>query len=825
MFRSIITTAVRNLLRNKSFSFINLAGLSISMSLCMLIINIVKEQYAFDNFHADADRIFRVNTRAMRVSGGHEDYASTPLPLGAALRDGYTLIEDVVRIRSNFHGDATHGTVNVPVSGLTVDPSFFQVFNFSLTEGDVTSALHEPHHVVLTTETAKRLFGNDGALGKTITVSGYGDFTVAGVLAPFPSKTHFEFELLTSFTALPGWEQSGIASNALENWNNYYSGYLYFKIQPNRTAAEVESALADIYKHHYANLKLETRDKGYQFYLQPLEAITPGPELSNQMGKGMPTVLLIFLTVLAGIVLLMSIFNFTNLMIAKSLSRAREIGVRKVVGAQRYHVFLQFVGETVVFALVALLLSYLLFQFLKIGYLQLPLNEDFAMDLHEDVTLVFLFIGFSLAVGLLAGLLPASYLSAFRPARVLKDAGNVKIYSRLTFRKMLMVAQFTLSVIFVIVILIINKQIDFMLNADYGFNDKDIVNVRLQGNSFDPLATEVSAIPGVLSVGRVSHRLGTWQDRASDYKRMREDEPFVVRDFVVDASYLSNLELEFLAGRNFSEGEERGNQKYAILNETALARFNFANPLAAVGQSIIADDSLTLQVVGVVRDFHFRPFTNAIGPLVLRCGTEKVDYLSARIDITRKASVLAAINTAWKKIDAVHQPDVMIMADEIDDAYRQAGMHDLRLIVGYIAFLAVTVACLGMLGMAMYATQTRVKEVGVRKVMGASVGNVVALLSRSFLWLIALAVILGTPVSYLLGTQFLQLYAYQTTITIGTVLGGIGIITLLGTLAIASQTVMTASANPVKALRYEYRVGAILGYTFRDRLRICKIKV
>ena len=803
MLKSILTTALRNIFRNKSFSIINLIGLSVSMSLGMLIILIVKEQLTFDNFHQDRDRIYRVNTMALRVEGGQEPYASAPLPIGRVLKEEYTFTEDVVSISRRLNGDAIYGNVNVPLSGLIVDPSFLNVFNFPLEKGNPATALNEPNNLILTGESAERIFGTQEPLGQILSLGRYGEFTVTGVLKKFPSKTHFEFGALASTAALPVWERDGIVSASLDNWNNYYGNYIYFKLKPGRTEGEVNEALAALYKKYYANLKLETRDKGYEFYLHPLSEITPGPELSNQMGSGMPTFLLIFLGTLAGVVLIMSIFNFTNLMIAKSLSRAREIGVRKVVGARRGQVFFQFVGETITFSLIALVFSYILLQFLKAGYLQLPLNEEFSMNLEEDISLYFIFTGFAVLVGIIAGLLPAGYLSAFKPLNVLKDSGNVKVYSRLTFRKILMTTQFTLSVIFVIVVLVIYRQIDFMLDADYGFNQKDIINVRLQGMEFDKLANEVRSLSGVVSVGGVSHKLGTWSDRSSDYKKSREDEPFVMRDFIVDDNYINNLDFTFLAGRNFDASSQGERERHVILNETALTQFGFTNPVSAIGQPVYVDDSVMLQVIGVVKDFHFRPMNSRIGPLALRYGTNGLGFLSAKIVPSQKETVLASIQSIWKKLDPVHTIDYMMLEEEIDDAYRQAGMKDILIIVGYITFLAVTLACLGMLGMAMYATQTRIKEVGVRKVMGASVSDVVVLLSKSFMILIGVAVVIGVPVSMFLGNLFLDLYAYKIQITTLLVGGGISIVAILGLVIICSQTIRAAVSNPVKSLRYE----------------------
>lgn len=803
MLKSIFITAFRNIYRNRVFSLINFIGLSVSMSLSMLIILIAREQYSTDNFHQDAERIFRVNTMALRVDGDREPYASTPFPLGTEIKTNHTFAEEVVKLNSSLNGDITYGNVNVPLRGLFTESSFFKVFNFQLEQGNPGTALTEPNGLVITRETAKRVFGKTNPLGQPVTISGYGDFTVTGVLKKMEHRTHFDFQALASVAALSGMEKRGTIMEATENWNNYYDSYTYFKIKPGHDVAEANQALNEIIKTKYAGLKLETRDKGYEFYLHPLTEITPGPELSNQMGQGMPSFLLIFLSVLALVILVMSVFNFTNLMIAKSLSRAREIGVRKVVGAQRFQVFFQLVGETVVFALVALAFSYVLLQFLKTGYLQLPLNEEFSMTLQESGILYFYFILFALAVGIIAGLLPAGYLSAFKPARVLKDTGSLKVYSRLTFRKVLMVAQFTLSVIFVVMVVIIYKQVNYAINADYGINQKDILNIRLQGVPFEKAANEIRTLPGVINTGGVSTRLGTWADQSSDYKRLSSDKPFIMREFMVNDLYIHNLELNFLAGRNFDSKEQGQNEKHIILNETALASFGFTNPIEAVGQSIFVNDSLMVEVIGVVRDFHFRPLNSKIGPLALRYNVEDLNYLSLKIEPGKKETVLAALTPVWKKLDPIHPLDAQMMEAEIDDAYRQAGMHDIVAIVGYISIIAITIACLGLLGMAMYATQVRVKEVGVRKVMGASASQVVLLLSKSFMKLIFAALVIGIPASVYLGDLFLSIYAYKVEITVWLLGACILFIGMLALLIVASQTWKAARVNPVNSLRSE----------------------
>lgn len=802
MFKSIVITALRNVFRNRTFSLINLVGLSVSMSLGLLIITIVQEAFTFDNFHPKGDRIYRVNTRALRTDGGIEPYASVPFALGHVLKEDYSFAEEVVRFNRRLSGDAIYGNVNVPIRGLFTDPSLFRVFNLPMAKGDPGTALNEPNSLVLTSNAAQKIFGNADPLGQTLTISGYGEFQVTGILAPLPGKTHLEFEVLGSSAILPALEKSGVIGPTIDNWNNYYSGYVYFLLKEGHEIGEVEEALKTVASKYYANLELETRDKGYEFYTMALSEITPGPELSNNMGNGMPSMVVIFLSVLAAIIMLMACFNYTNLVIAKSLARAREIGVRKAIGAGRFQVFGQFIGESVVFALIALGVSYLLFLFLKPAFLQLHLAQEFETDLPENFALYFSFIAFATFVGILAGLLPAGYLSAFKPVSVLKDGGT-KLVSRQALRKSLIVVQFALSIGFIIIVLVIFNQVNFMLGKDYGFNEKDILNVRLQGVPFEKLANEVRGLPGVVQVGGVSHRLGTWADRSSDYKKSLEDEAFVMRDFVVDENYIDNLGLTFVAGGNFDASAGASNKGKVILNEKALERFGISDPASAVGQAIVTDDSVLLAVIGVVRNFHFRPMNYEIGPLALRYDYQELGFLSARIVPERKAELITAIEAVWKKIDPVHAFDARMMDEEIDGAYTDSGLVDIVKIVGYISFLAVTIACLGMLGMAMFATQTRLKEIGVRKVMGAGSWDVVFLLSRGFLILIAIAGCIGTPLGYFLGSTLLSNYAYKAPISVVILFSGLALMTLLGTLTIGSQTMAAARRNPVDSLRYE----------------------
>ena len=802
MLKSIMRASLRNIIRNKSFSFINLVGLSVSMSLCLLIILIVREQFSFDNFHAEREKIFQVNA-AMLTDHGTAGYnvASVPMPVAAVLRDEFTFADDVVAVNKWVVEHASSGKTTIPLSGLFVDDSFFDVFHFPLAYGNAPSLLNAKS-VILTDETAKKLFGKADATGKPVSLGSYGDYIVAGVLEPINNNTHFEFEALLSTAAITSLEKTGAITPVSENWSQYYGSYVYVKLKDN-DSNKADKSLAALSAKYGKNLKLDAGLTGFDFFLLPLSEVTPGPASTfNQMGHGVPITVLMFLGALAAVVMVMSILNFTNLMIAKSLTRAREIGVRKIVGAKRGEIFSQFIGESMVFALVALLFSYLLLQALKVGISTLWLSGNFSLHLLEDVFAIGLFVAYAFFVGLFAGLLPATYLSAFRPLQVLKDAGNVRINSKLTFRKILVVTQFTFSVMFVIVVLVINRQMSFMINADYGFNKENVINVRLQGVGFEKIAQEARMISAVRGVGGISTVPGTFSGSVGDYKATDDAQAIPVSQFLVDDQYLANLGVSFLAGQNFDPAKEGGNEMHVILNEEAVAIFNLGNAHDAIGENLILNDSVSLKVIGVVKNFHFRPLSEKIGPLAIRYNPSQLSIMSLWIEPSEKKAVLSAVAKIWKKVDD-NALSYRTMEEDLEGAYDESGLSDMVAVTAYITILAVTLACLGMLGMAMYAVQTRVKEVGIRMVIGATLQDVVLLLSKSFMKLIVIAVIIGTPVSYFIGEAFLSTFAFRIQVGVSLITGGVSIIVLLGLLVVGSQALKAAITNPVKSLRYE----------------------
>ncbi len=372
MFWSNLKIFWRNLWKNGTFSIITLVGLSLSLSVCMLFIMLIRGAYDFDTFHPKAEAVYRILTTAERKAGGTESYATSPAIVGEQATNNYAFVEAWVPLNRGLNGEVVIEEAPLSLRGLFTKPAFFELFGFTLEKGDPATALSEPYSLVLTQETAARFFGKEDPMGKTLEMPGLeATFTVTGLLDEFPGKTHLEFEALGAFSTLQSLEAAEQIRPVRTDWTDYYSTYNFIRLKDGIAPEEVENALAEVTAKGYAGLQMETRDAGYSFSLQPLAKITPGGNLSNSMGRGLPSFLLIFLSVLGLIVILSASFNYTSLSIARSLSRTKEVGVRKVLGASRRQVFWQFIFEAVAMALLALLLAYPLLKVAIQGFNQL----------------------------------------------------------------------------------------------------------------------------------------------------------------------------------------------------------------------------------------------------------------------------------------------------------------------------------------------------------------------------------------------------------------------------------------------------------------------
>ncbi len=801
MLKNYLKVALRTLLKHKSFSLINILGLAVGMPVCLLIILIIDEQRRIDRFHENQNRIYRITTRANeKATGRVYDFASAPAPLSPALKNDYAEVEDAVRLL-DFNGAAKYQDKLLEIDGFYAEASYFHIFSFDLMAGSRETALQAPFSAVISPAAGKKFFGDENPLGQVLAFS-FGDVRITGVLKELApgQRSHLEADIWVSFSTIRALQEQKIAVADPENWNYHTGFYHYLLLTDGDKAPAVEAAFPEIIMRFYR----EDSPHEYAFSLQPLTGIAMGPELVNQIGNVMEgTVLYIFLIV-AFVIMVPAIFNYMSLTVARSLKRAKEIGVRKVVGAQRLQIIGQILCESIVVAMLALVPSIALLDLLLPLFNGFDFVEYLAVNWKTDWRVYAFFLMFSLGAGLLAGLFPAIFLSTMRPAQVLKGLSRIRGFSGLTVRKIFLVIQFALSLFFIINTTLFYRQFKFMLNADYGFDKERAVSVYLQDVPYDLFRNELLRHADIAGVSATSHLIG----RANVLPHLpiqsgHLSEPIKAVNFYISENHLENLDFVLLAGRRFSSRFATDSTQAVILNETAAGRLGFDDARAAVGQVITVGENASMQVIGVVQDFHYARLQNNIDPVVLRYAPPQFTFAMVRVAPGDMTKTMSVIESSWEKLSVNLQPLHYQFLDEfILGAYND--MRDIILFLGIIAGLAIFIACLGLLGMAIFSAESRVKEIGIRKVFGASAAKIALLLSQDLVKLLAFAVLLVTPLMFaFINFMFLEHVAYRITLGPEIFIPGLALVALLAFMTIASQTLKAAQANPVEALRYE----------------------
>ncbi|MEE4117286.1 MAG: ABC transporter permease [Marinilabiliaceae bacterium] len=778
---------------------INIFGLSFSMSVGMLIIVLLIDQLSYDNFISRANEMYRIQTRDNLSRYSLPLYASTTFPLSKELRDRYAFIEKSTALNNNFGIEFRHGENLYSISGLYAEENFFDFFSFNLLRGNRDEVLKEPYSIVLTEETAKKIFGDNDPIGKTISVADDGVYTVTGITESNKLKSHIQFESLVSVSTSHSRSLKGNTSTDIgSNWERFYSSYVYIIPHKGTELSVIESALEEISSERYG----ENEDLDLTFYLYPFNKIVPGPVIGNELGVSMPRVYLIFFGGLALVVIISAAFNYTSLSIARSLSRAREFGVRKGMGASRKQLVLQIFIESVSISLLSLIVG--------IGLLQLilPVFKGFKMmallqvDPAQNLQVYIWFIVFAVFTGFIAGALPAIYISRISPVEVLKGSSNVKIFKRLAFRKILLVTQYFFSIVFIITIILIYRQMIFMVNADMGFDREKVYNIECRGKDKSVIRDIFSRIPEVNLISFESHVPGVGSIRDAEVKlNINDEESILVNYFSVEDNYLETMGLKLVAGNNFPADISKNNESYVLITQQASESFNFGSVLDAPGSNIILNDTINLTVAGVIEDYRYCALFLPSRPLLLRYKPSDTPYAVLRLDSNDLPGTVEKLKQAWKEIDPDHEMQGQLLDTEIRDYYSY--FEDILYMVGYTTFLALIIAGMGLYGMASYTIQTRIKEVGIRKVYGAETRNVVKTVSKSFIKLLAIAIVIGAPVGFLLNNAWLSFISSHVAFGFGTVFAGILVVIITGLSAITSQTIRVSRSNPADTLKYE----------------------
>lgn len=806
MIRNYFIVTLRNLKRSKFFSFINISGLAVSMTICIAVIMLVADQLSYDRHNTKRDRIFRVLSVPVNNSGveqGGMDNATSPMALRDNLISNYTGIEKVVRLKRGFGNnwmEIDGADVNLPVKGFFADPEVLDFFELGLLYGDASKALINPYTVVLTYQAAKKLFKEDNPVGRTLKVD-KDLYTITGVLKNASQKSHIVFEGLASMATVRSKQAEG-KNNEVDDWLDFWGGWTYVLLNEDADKNQIAGFLDDLYTKHIATVTNPDQYKA-KFKLQSLMDITPGRLLNNSIGPSMPWVIVYFLSGLAGIVMITSCFNFTNMSIARALTRAKEIGVRKVSGAARSQIFFQFLSESVIVSLFALVVAVLGIWVIKPFILQLNFARIFQWDLKANYFVYTIFFLFALTVGMVAGILPATVLSGFQPVKVLKKLSDVRLFSRIALRKSLIVVQFTLSLIFIISVIVLYNQLELFTGKDLGFNMENNLVVSLNGSSADQLKNELTKYSNVVSSAATSHVPAAGESRGNNFRKHPADKEWTsINYFATDAGYLQNLSIDLKAGRYFNSEQGDINKQYVVINEAAVKAFHFESPIDALGDELVyQQDSSRKTIIGVVKDYNHQILFSEIEPMALLFQPEEISFLHVRYS-GDKESAMQSVSKAWTAVNPDRKLDCESLEGKVDRFYDTI-FGDLVKVVGVIAGLAILISCMGLMGMATYATETKTKEISIRKVLGSSDTQLVILLSNSFIKLLVIAVMIGIPLSWMLNDLWLSLIAYRTSLSVSVFSIGVLTLLILGTITIGSQTLRAALTNPVNNLRSE----------------------
>jgi putative ABC transport system permease protein len=804
MFRSYFKTAVRNLLRHRFFSLINIFGLAVAMTLSMVIIMLVADQMTSDRYNSKRERIYRINSIPIGSHGETmSETATTSLPLSEEMKSTYTGVEKTARLTRGFGNMwlEIEQNVNIPLAGYFADPEVLDIFEYELEHGDPNTALIEPYSVVLTRKAANKLFRQENPVGETFKVGDDGPYKVTGILKETGHKSHIVFDALASMSTVKSLEAQDKRQSKVDNWYSAWDGWVYVLLEEGKTAADIQPQLDGTQKKYYSKVPNPETDTRIQYKLQPLMTITPGAFVNNPIGPFLPWIFVYFFAGLAGVVMLTSCFNFTNLSIARSLTRAREIGVRKVVGAVRWQVFVQFLVEAILIALIALAVAVVSLIAIRPLMEQLSFARLMKWDLEANYYVFGVFVIFAITVGLLAGIFPALVLSRFQPVKVLKGLGTMKLFSNIGLRKTLLTLQFTFSLIFILSVVVVFNQLQLFLRADHGFAMENRLVVNLGNSSAEAMKSELAKYTNIESITAVSHVLAAGSTYGQDYKRTFEDKDWTnLSYYSTDEDYLNNLNIQMVAGRFFDVNAGESNRNFIVLNEKAVNAFHFASPMEAIGEEVIVkSDSTRKQIIGVVKDYNHEMLFEKMDPMALIYNPDQYRVLQVKYTGSF-ADAGKSVEKAWAQTNPTLKVDYKDFYSEVHKFY-DILFGDLVRVLSVISILAITISCLGLLGMATYATETRIKEISIRKVLGSSNASLIFLLSKGFVIILAIAILIAVPAAYFINNLWLEQLAYRVSVDITTILIGVSMLIVFGIITIGSQTIRATFVKAVENLK------------------------
>jgi putative ABC transport system permease protein len=815
MIKTYLKLAFRSLVKNRIFSFINVFGLAIGLTCCLLISMYIYMELSYDTQHEAGSRLYQLGT--VSVQDGKKDrYATTPAPIGPTMKQVFPEIESTTRLLPAFQDDKTllqyTGKNNVSsfyeTRGYFADSTFFRLFTYQFKEGDASTALNDPTSLVINEEIAKKIFGNEPALGKTIhvnsTTNGEFDFKVTGVFVPSAIPSHIDARFFMSMQSgeVGPWTRS---INDMVNNNMFFT---YLLLKPGTNPKQLEAKFP-AFVNRYMGADLKESGRGREQFLTKVPDIHLYANTQGNVTPGGSLNYLYILISIAVVTILIACVNFMNLSTARSSKRAVEIGVRKVLGAEKAALVRQFLWEAVLLALVSFVISIVL------SLLLMPLFErvsgkTYSFSGNQYTWLIAGFLLVTIMAGLVAGVYPAFFLSAFKPVKVLKGR-LANSLSAVSLRKVLVVFQFVISVALIVASITISNQMSYLRNKDLGFEKDQQLIIPLRSTAardmYAAFKNELMNNPAVSNAGASIYYPGI--PNVTDWLMYKQGTPpdqtktvFMNR---IDETYLQTLGIKPVAGRLFSRDFPGDTLNRIVLNERAVKEFGFASAEDAVGKNIAAtrnNSEVLFPVIGVVKDFHFQDLHNGIESYGFMLSPRRsFTYMVAHLKPQNIQAALSGISATWTKLN----PNEPFEYSFLDDDFQRNYQAEERLasIIRYFTIVAIFISCLGLFGLTTFSVEQRTREIGIRKVLGASTAGIVSLLSKDFLKLVLISFLLASPLAWYFINEWLQGFAYRAPFTVWLLLGAWAVALLIAFLTISIQAMKVALSNPVKSLRIE----------------------
>ncbi len=814
MIRNYFLIALRNFRNNKLFSFINIFGLAVGLTCCLLIALYIRHELSYDKYHVNIDQLYQLGT-IFKKEGGDDFSTTNSSPIAPALKREFPEVKQFTRLMRLFQDDKTllrvddktHPKSIFEAGGYMADSTFFQLFTYDFIEGVPNTALMEPNSIVLNEEIAIKLFGKESPINKIVHVgsntAGDMDFRVTGVFRDQSLPSHIDARFFMSLNS-PGWGDYIRTNTDMANNNMFHS---YLLLHPNADAASLSGKLPGFVKK-FMEKDLKAVGFSKQLYIQQVRDLhleTRAP--SNVTPNGSKTYLYI-LSSIALFTLIIACINFMNLSTSRSAKRASEVGVRKVLGAEKKSLVKQFLGEAVLHALIAFIISLVLTKLL-LPFFSNVSGKKLQLDLLEQLPIVTAFAGLAIIAGLISGSYPAFYLSSFQPIKVLKGKFSNSL-AAVSLRKVLVVLQFTISIALIIASVVISRQMNYLQTKDLGFEQKQqlVVPLRDQNarSSFIALKNELKNNALVSSVAGSQYYPGIFNPSDMNFYKEGKtvDDAINIKMNYVDVDFLSTLKIEPVAGRLFSEKFPADTNFRMVINMETTRKLG-VKPEEIVGKPLFFDwrgETNRFEIVGVVKDFHFESLEEKILPFGFQLQRNpSYAYMIVHANTSDMKPLISTVEKIWSRL----VPDVPFEYSFMDQDFQKNYEAQRRLsgLVGYFTVIAIVICCLGLFGLSSFSAEQRIKEIGIRKVLGSSVTGIVGLLSKDFMKLVLLGNLLAIPVAWYIMKSWLEEFAYRTPLDWWLFAIAALVAFIIAFLTVSVQAIKTAMANPVKSLRTE----------------------